>query len=101
MERHGRDSYFVVGEGLIGETRGRKLAALMDAAAVPQFHFSRMGPKGTGRQLGEPNRGKIAAEGTMDDLRRETATESTSLEELFLKLTGGLGVHQLDTVFES
>ena len=68
MERHGRDSYFVVGEGLIGETRGRKLAALMDAAAVPQFHFSRMGPKGTGRQLGEPNRGKIAAAMTVDSL---------------------------------
>jgi ABC-2 type transport system ATP-binding protein len=46
-------------------------------------------------------RGKIAAEGTMDDLRQQTASESTSLEDLFLKLTGGLGVHQLDTVFES
>jgi ABC-2 type transport system ATP-binding protein len=46
-------------------------------------------------------RGKIAAEGTMDDLREQTASESTSLEDLFLKLTGGLGVHPLDTVFES
>jgi ABC-2 type transport system ATP-binding protein len=46
-------------------------------------------------------RGKIAAEGTMDDLRQQTASEGMSLEDLFLKLTGGLGVHQLDTVFES
>jgi ABC-2 type transport system ATP-binding protein len=46
-------------------------------------------------------RGKIAAEGTMDDLRQQTASESMNLEDLFLKLTGGLGVHQLDTVFES
>ena len=29
-------------------------------AAVPPFRFSRMGPKGTGKQLGEPNRRKIA-----------------------------------------
>jgi ABC-2 type transport system ATP-binding protein len=46
-------------------------------------------------------RGKIAADGTMDDLRQQTASDSISLEDLFLKLTGGLGVHQLDTVFES
>jgi ABC-2 type transport system ATP-binding protein len=46
-------------------------------------------------------RGKVAAEGTMDDLRQQTESESMSLEDLFLKLTGGLGVHQLDTVFES
>jgi ABC-2 type transport system ATP-binding protein len=46
-------------------------------------------------------RGKIAADGTMDDLREKTESEGMSLEDLFLKLTGGLGVHQLDTVFES
>jgi len=46
-------------------------------------------------------RGKIAADGTMDDLRRQTESEGMSLEDLFLKLTGGLGVHQLDTVFEN
>jgi ABC-2 type transport system ATP-binding protein len=46
-------------------------------------------------------RGKIAAQGTMDDLRQQTASDGMRLEDLFLKLTGGLGVHQLDTVFES
>jgi ABC-2 type transport system ATP-binding protein len=46
-------------------------------------------------------RGKIAADGTMEDLREKTESEGMGLEDLFLKLTGGLGVHQLDTVFES
>ena len=31
----------------------------MTAASVPPFRFSRMGPSGAGRQLGEPNRKKI------------------------------------------
>jgi len=33
--------------------------------------------------------GTLAASGTMDDLRRETASEGLTLERLFLKLTGG------------
>ena len=33
--------------------------------------------------------GRLAASGTMDDLRRETASEGLTLERLFLKLTGG------------
>ena len=36
--------------------------------AVPPFRFSRMGPKGTGKQLGEPNRRKIAAAMTATNL---------------------------------
>src|SRR4051794_28187276 len=61
VERHGSESYFVIGEGLLGESLGgRRLARTGAAAAVPQFHFSRLGPKGTGKQLGEPNRRKIA-----------------------------------------
>ena len=43
------ESYFVIGEGLLGESGGgRTLAAA--AKAAPPFRFSRMGPKGTGRQ---------------------------------------------------
>ena len=34
-------------------------------------------------------RGKIAAQGTMDELRQQTSSEGMSLEDLFLKLTGG------------
>src|ERR687891_609617 len=57
-ERHGSESYFVVGEGLITESGGgRTLAA---AAAAPPFRFSRMGPHGVGRQLAEANRRRIA-----------------------------------------
>jgi len=46
-------------------------------------------------------RGKIAAHGTMDDVRRQTACGDISLEEVFLKLTGGLREHQLDAVLEA
>jgi heme peroxidase len=61
MERHGSESYFVIGEGLLGESVGgreRTLARTVEAAAPP-FRFSRMGPKGTDRQLGDPNLARI------------------------------------------
>ena len=61
MGRHGSESYFVVGEGLLTESVGgreRTLAAAEEALAPP-FRFSRLGPSGIGRQLGEPNRKKI------------------------------------------
>ncbi len=45
-------------------------------------------------------RGKVAAQGTLADLREQTASGSSSLEDMFLKLTGGLREHQLDSVFE-
>lgn len=44
--------------------------------------------------------GKIVAEGTIDDLRRQTATGDVSLEELFLKLTGGPAARELAAVLE-
>ncbi len=66
MAKHGSESYFVVGEGLLTEAGvGRPEAASATAPGtanvVPLFRFSRMGPSGTGLQLGEPNRKKIAA----------------------------------------
>ena len=69
MERHGSESYFVLGEGLFEETlegKPRMLAAVEET--VPPFRFSRMGPKGTGKQLAEPNRLKIAQAMTVDNL---------------------------------
>jgi hypothetical protein len=62
VERHGSESYFVVGEGLLGESvggRDRTLAAALEAA-TPPFRFSRMGPSGINRQLGDPIRKKLA-----------------------------------------
>jgi hypothetical protein len=61
MEHHGSESYFVIGEGLLGESVGGRTRTLARAveAVTPPFRFSRMGPNGTGRQLGEPNRRKI------------------------------------------
>ena len=45
---HGTESFFVVGEGLIGEARGGRAHAAVAAAAAstPKFRFSRVGPKG-------------------------------------------------------
>jgi hypothetical protein len=64
VEHHGSESYFVVGEGLLGESDGGReptlaVASLAAAAAAPPFRFSRMGPSGAGRQLGEPNMKKV------------------------------------------
>jgi hypothetical protein len=58
-EHHGSESYFVLGEGLLGEAAGgreRTLARTVEAEAPP-FRFSRMGPGGGGRQ---PTDGTIA-----------------------------------------
>ena len=63
MDKHGSESYYVVGEGLLTEADGgRTVAALAAADTAPPFRFSRMGPKGNGKQLGEPNRKKVGHE---------------------------------------
>jgi Animal haem peroxidase len=51
VDKHGSESYFVEGEGLLGESGGGREVAIAAAADTPKFRFSRMGPKGTGRQL--------------------------------------------------
>ena len=53
MERHGSETYYVVGEGVLGESVGgreRSLTAAVEAQAPP-FRFSRLGPHGVGKQL--------------------------------------------------
>jgi heme peroxidase len=63
VNKHGSESYFVLGEGLLTESAGGRdgalpptlTAAAATAAPVPPFRFSRMGPKGIHRQLGDPN----------------------------------------------
>jgi ABC-2 type transport system ATP-binding protein len=45
--------------------------------------------------------GKIVAHGTMAEVQEQTSSEDLGLEELFLKLTGGLRDHQLDTILDS
>ncbi len=44
--------------------------------------------------------GKIVAQGTMAELREQTAAGDASLEELFLKLTGGGAIRELAAVLE-
>jgi hypothetical protein len=48
MAKHGSESYFVVGEGLLGESVGGRERTLAPAAeaAAPPFRFARMGPRG-------------------------------------------------------
>jgi len=44
--------------------------------------------------------GKVAASGTMEDLRLQTSSGDVSLEELFLKLTGGFSERELSDLFQ-
>jgi hypothetical protein len=64
MEKHAAESYFVIGEGLLTESAGGRngTVATTALAGAPPFRFSRMGPKGINRQLGEPNRTKVGNE---------------------------------------
>jgi ABC-2 type transport system ATP-binding protein len=45
--------------------------------------------------------GKIAAKGTMAELRTQTASGDATLEELFLKLTGGIIDRELGSILEA
>lgn len=45
--------------------------------------------------------GKIIANGTMSEVQGQTASEDLGLEDLFLKLTGGMRDHQLDTILDA
>jgi len=45
--------------------------------------------------------GRIAASGTMADLREQTESGDSSLEEVFLKLTGGIVDRELDVILEA
>jgi hypothetical protein len=63
VEHHGSESYFVVGEGLLGETVGGRERTVADAVAgppPPPFLFSRMGPSGINHQLPDGTRRKLA-----------------------------------------
>ncbi len=59
MEKHGSESYYVIGEGLLTESIGGRTLAM--AAAAPPFRFSRMGPSGASHQLAETARKKLGA----------------------------------------
>jgi hypothetical protein len=63
VERHGSQSFFVIGEGLLSESAGGRDAPAVPMAsaarAAPPFRFSRMGPNGRGRQLGESLRKRL------------------------------------------
>ena len=45
--------------------------------------------------------GRIVAAGSMDELREQTSSGNASLEDLFLKLTGGILDQELDVILEA
>ncbi len=45
--------------------------------------------------------GRIVASGNMSELQEQTSSEDLGLEDLFLKLTGGMREHQLDTILDA
>jgi ABC-2 type transport system ATP-binding protein len=45
--------------------------------------------------------GRIVASGNMAELQEQTSSEDLGLEDLFLKLTGGMREHQLDTILDA
>jgi heme peroxidase len=68
MVTHGSESYFVIGEGLLAESVGGRngsengagpTVAAIASAGTPPFRFSRMGPNGAGKQLGEGARKRL------------------------------------------
>jgi hypothetical protein len=71
VEKHASESYYILDEGLLAVSAGGRNGVAPDAevnlrqveaeiaADGPPFRFSRMGPRGIGRQLGETNRKKI------------------------------------------
>ncbi len=70
MVTHGSESYFVIGEGLLAESVGGRAsengagpttARTSDAGGAPPFRFTRMGPSGAGKQIGEGARKKLGA----------------------------------------
>ena len=44
--------------------------------------------------------GRIVASGNMSELQEQTSSEDLGLEDVFLKLTGGMRGHQLDTILD-
>ena len=72
MERHGSESYYILGEGLVTESvggRARTLAASVEAA-VPPFRFTRLGPKSD--PVPDATLERAAAAMTTVDRRRES-----------------------------
>jgi ABC-2 type transport system ATP-binding protein len=51
-------------------------------------------------QLAIIHGGRIAVHGTLAEVQEQTASEDLGLEDLFLKLTGGLRTQQLDTILD-
>jgi len=72
MQHHGSESYYVLGEGLLGESEGGRARVLAAAAeeATPPFRFTRIGPRG--ERLSDSLLERVARAMTTGDLRRQS-----------------------------
>jgi hypothetical protein len=62
MDKHGSETYFVIGEGLLGDSVGGRdrTQSAPEEAVTPPFRFSRLGPSGINHQLGDGTRERLA-----------------------------------------
>jgi hypothetical protein len=74
VDRHARDTYFIVGEGVVAADPGELSLAGGPAPTVPSFRFSRLGPRSAATGL---------------TLRRKLATAMTSGARLGGRLPAG------------
>jgi ABC-2 type transport system ATP-binding protein len=100
-----RPQYIVVDEPMVGlDPKGARFLKQLFRAFVDRGGTVLMSThtlevaEGMCDRIAIIRNGTIAAEGTMTDLRRQTESGDATLEELFLKLTGGVTAHEMGAI---
>jgi ABC-2 type transport system ATP-binding protein len=100
-----RPQYIVVDEPMVGlDPKGARFLKQLFRAFVDRGGTVLMSThtlevaEGMCDRIAIIRNGAIAAEGTMTDLRRQTESGDATLEELFLKLTGGVTAHEMGAI---
>lgn len=103
-----RPEFIVVDEPMVGlDPKGAKFLKDLFRAFVNRGGTVLMSThtlevaEGMCDQIAIIRNGKIAARGTMAELRSQTSSGDATLEELFLKLTGGIIDRELDSILEA
>jgi ABC-2 type transport system ATP-binding protein len=103
-----RPEFIVVDEPMVGlDPKGAKFLKDLFRAFVDRGGTVLMSThtlevaEGMCDQIAIIRNGRIAARGTMAELRHQTSSGDATLEELFLKLTGGIIDRELDSILEA